>query len=589
MFLPHLTPLSLQHEKSRKFSLEEEEEEEEEVVEEELTTYDEIEHNKKLETNFPFRQQYDIDNKNSLLSREKHMHVSSLSGDNFLRRQLNYEEEYGNNNNTEREEMVTQYNNNNKSNVDSSKNILLNQNSFEDISQCNQAKSDSTDSLCLEVANHNKNNNHFISGTSTPPDTMYNYNGLPMVYSSLENNNKVPRKQFNLHLQQVPPQLQVQLPQSHNIQRSLLANSSATNLNAYLRGNRRYSSSGNSNPINDLLTSPKFIKSNKFNSPIPSSTPTTTAQTSPITNGNPVIDQKNRLVDQFYNSGRTTSPGSRVDLSNMHKEALLISPTQQQSFSKVSTPKSERKFNWKEDSLEPRDELTDYSPTPPIEKNHNLDDEIMDDILNKGGFKFKYDPNQLVQDKELVNYLLNIDNILDHNETTHDIKNKKDTSLSELNKAMSNLYETTLLKSKKILTPHKNEHFDSLTELSHLERYLDELHNSIDSLGRSLGANRDKVRGSYKDEINDNITRLNQVSKELETLEAKANTFRDQISQQKANNTNQMMGTIAILTDVNNKMKKYSIIKRNRIIVEVNIVLGLLVLVVSIYYGYKNK
>ena len=108
-------------------------------------------------------------------------------------------------------------------------------------------------------------------------------------------------------------------------------------------------------------------------------------------------------------------------------------------------------------------------------------------------------------------------------------------------------------------------------------------------MGRSLGANRDKVRGSYKDEINDNITRLNQVSKELETLEAKANTFRDQITQQKANNTNQMMGTIAILTDVNNKMKKYSIIKRNRIIVEVNIVLGLLVLVVSIYYGYKNK
>ena len=46
MFLPHLTPLSLQHEKSRKFSLEEEEEGEEEEVEEELTTYDEIEHNK---------------------------------------------------------------------------------------------------------------------------------------------------------------------------------------------------------------------------------------------------------------------------------------------------------------------------------------------------------------------------------------------------------------------------------------------------------------------------------------------------------------------------------------------------------------
>ena len=108
----------------------------------------------------------------------------------------------------------------------------------------------------------------------------------------------------------------------------------------------------------------------------------------------------------------------------MHKEALLISPTQQQSFSKVSTP-NQKEIQLERDSLEPRDELTDYSPTPPIEKNHNLDDEIMDDILNKGGFKFKYDPNQLVQDKELVNYLLNIDNILDHNENTHDIKIKR--------------------------------------------------------------------------------------------------------------------------------------------------------------------
>lgn len=587
MLLPHLPLLSLQHEKLRKISLEEEE------GEEELTTYDEIEHNKKPETSFSLRQQYELDNKNSLLDREKHMHVlSSLSGDNFLRRQLDYEEDYGNNSNTEQDEMVTQYSNNNNNNntVDSSKNILLNRKLYDDISQCNQPKSDSTDSLCLEVNNNNKKNNgHFLSGTSTPPDTMYNYNGLPTVYSSLENNNnKLPRKQFNLHLQQVPPQLQVQLTQSHNLQRSLLANSSATNLNAYLRGNRRYSSSGNSNPINDLLTSPKFIKSNRFNSPIPPSTPTTTAQTSPITNGNPTIDQKNRLVDQFYNSGRITSPGSRVDLSNMHKETLLISPTQQ-SFSKVSTPKSERKFNWKEDSLEPRDDLTDFSPTPPLEKNHNLNDEIMDDILNKGGFKFKYDANQLVQDKELVNYLLNIDNILDHNENTHDMKNRKDTSLSELNKAMSNLYDTTLLKSKKILIPHKNDHFDSLTELNHLKRYLEELHNSIDSLGRSLGANRNKVRESYKDKIDDNIARLNLVSKELETLETKANLFRDKISQQKSNTTNQMMETITILTDVNNKMKKYSIIKRNRIIVEVNVVLGLLVLIVSIYYGYKNK
>ena len=63
---------------------------------------------------------------------------------------------------------------------------------------------------------------------------------------------------------------------------------------------------------------------------------------------------------------------------------------------------------------------------------------------------------------------------------------------------MSNLYETTLLKSKENIDTTQNEHFDSLTELSHLERYLDELHNSIDSLGRSLGANRDKVREAIK-------------------------------------------------------------------------------------------
>ena len=140
------------------------------------------------------------------------------------------------------------------------------------------------------MANHNKNNNHFISGASTPQIRCITIMDFPwsthlwrIIIKYLENNLICTCNKSH--------QLQVQLPQSHNIQRSLLANSSATNLNAYLRGNRRYSSSGNSNPINDLLTSPKFIKSNKFNSPILHQHQPT-AQTSPITNGNPVIDQK---------------------------------------------------------------------------------------------------------------------------------------------------------------------------------------------------------------------------------------------------------------------------------------------------------
>ena len=74
----------------------------------------------KIRNKLSFRQQYDIDNKIHYLAVKTHACII-FEWNNFLRRQLNYEEEYGNNNNTEREEMVTQYNNNNKSNVDSSK------------------------------------------------------------------------------------------------------------------------------------------------------------------------------------------------------------------------------------------------------------------------------------------------------------------------------------------------------------------------------------------------------------------------------------------------------------------------------------
>ncbi|KAL6453185.1 hypothetical protein SBY92_005416 [Candida maltosa Xu316] len=332
-----------------------------------------------------------------------------------------------------------------------------------------------------------------------------------------------------------------------------------------------------SNPINELLTSPKLK-----NGASPATPDNKLFKNGTSTSTTPANVPKNRLVDQFYNTGRiTSSTNSKLDLPSLYKDSVSKSPSHQQLLPPQGTPSSERNnFHWKNGGGA-TDELTDES----IDKNDGeINDTIIENILNNGGFQFNYDHNQIIEDDDLVNYLLNIDSVIDH-------RNDKSTKkpFEQLDKIMTNLSDKALLKSRQILF-NKNlfsAPVDSLTELNNLDDYLVNMKKNVDELAETLRKNMFSITMGYKDEIHDNVQRLNKVSEELKLLEKKSNMFKEKINEQKSINFRKMMDSLDILDDVNKRMNDYCKVKKSRLIMKVNIFLAIVILGMSIYYGTK--
>lgn len=414
-----------------------------------------------------------------------------------------------------------------------------------------------------------------LSGTITPPPPPQQQQKSPAtdVYS------QSPLEHHSMSLSS-------RLPKAQDLKKSLLKNSSGTNLNVYRRGNRRHSLTNT--PITELLNSPKLknttniglldsrygTKSNNKNGNASgSSTPS-------------LLDKKNRLVDQFYNSNRITSPNSRADLPSLLKEHSQLSKIQstQQTSAPLSTPVAERRmFHWKEDSIEPKEAIDRHS------LNNNsflLSDDAVNNTLNTGGFGFNYDHNQIIEDDELLNYLLNIDNIIDHRTDGNANPSK---TFDELNKIMSNIADKTLTKSRAILISDKMDKPDALKELERIENYLQDLKITTNELAHSLNSNLSGVTDEYKNEIREKVIRLNKVSDELKELEDKSNRYKEEIKKQKSSNMNQMIENLDFLDEINKNLQKHSAIKKKRLIIQINIICGVVILVFSIYYAYKGK
>ncbi|RCK55847.1 hypothetical protein Cantr_04906 [Candida viswanathii] len=383
------------------------------------------------------------------------------------------------------------------------------------------------------------------------------------------------------------------LPKVQNLKKSLLTNASGTNLNVYLRGSRRHSLT--STPITELLTSPKLKSQNgnglldtKHGSKLNNNNSNSNSNKNghPSASPTPLSDKKKRLVNQFYNSNRITSPNSRVDLPNALKDHHQLSktPSTQQILAPLSTPIAERRnFNWKEESVEPKEALDPYAFN---DSSFLLTDDVVDHVLNNGGFGFNYDHNQIIQDDDLLNYLLNIDNIIDHR--TDGSANPGKT-FDQLDKIMANISDKTLSRSRTILLSNKRSAPDALKELERIQNYLEDLKTSTDELARTLSANQAGITLAYKKEIHENVTRLSQVSDELKVLESKSNMFKEKIKQQKSSSMGEMMENLDLLDEINKNLEKRSAVKKQRLIIQINVVCGILILLLSVYYGYKGK
>lgn len=377
----------------------------------------------------------------------------------------------------------------------------------------------------------------------------------------------------------------IRLPKIQGPKKSLVNNASGTNLNVYLRGNRRHSLT--SAPITELLTSPKLKKattsglldsrygnkSNNKNGHIPNT-------------ASPLAEKKNRLVDQFYNSSRVTSPNSRADLPSLLKDhhQLSKSPSMQQISAPLTTPVVERRvLNWKEESLEPKETMDLHTFN---NGSFLLSDEVVDHMLNNGGFGFNYDHNQIIEDDELLNYLLNIDNIIDHRT---DGSTNSTKAFDQLSQIMANISDKSLTRARTVLMPNKRNAPDALKELDRIDLYLQNLQTTTQEMCETLSSNLDRVTDAYKNEIHENVIRLNQVSDELKMLENKSDMFKEKIKEQKSSKMNDMMENLDMLDDINNKLQKFSDVKKQRFVIRINVICGLFILVISIYYAYFGK
>lgn len=428
-------------------------------------------------------------------------------------------------------------------------------------------------SMILEHQNNNQEMVAPIMSSASQPPSDFATGGIGIRAISAagtnQNNKLFSKKQWNQNV----------------MKGDLPINASGTNLNVFLRGDRRHSLSPT---MNELLTSPKYksidsgtsgsasnkgsprgnLKSNSSSTSIPKATATSASD-------------KKRLVDQFYNanvkpSTSSSRGSSSLDLSSMFRNAnndMALLPV---------TGESKLRYQASGDTSS---EMTENSSNETESTmSGKLNDESFVNILNEGGFKFNYDSSRLMQDEELMNYLLNIDTMLDSN-PEDSLK-----PFEQLGSIMSGISEKILIKSTlEITNPDNNNKIGtSLDELEGLLNYLDNLKSQTQQLMTHLIENRTSISKKYQNEINENINRMSQVSAQLEGLENKLNLIKDKITEQKAVISHEMMERLDLLERVNRQMQVYSKESSSRKFMQVNITIAVFILVFGIYYGYSK-
>ncbi|CAK9438673.1 uncharacterized protein LODBEIA_P28970 [Lodderomyces beijingensis] len=335
-------------------------------------------------------------------------------------------------------------------------------------------------------------------------------------------------------------------------------------------------------------------------------------------------DSKNRLVDQFFkqDSGKLNlGSGSPLNsiATSLNREFLSSLQLQQPNNNSNSnsnnnnnnnnvinggsgggsgrtTPRQEeRKFKWPEPPLsqrkndksveiqgedDPLDE--DKSECKNMPLNLESSEAIVYSILDSGGFEFRYDEKQIIENDRLVNYLLNIDNIIDNIEKSGNDKNKHNPYEPLVN-IMSVISEKLMMKQKAILfSPVENP---SLVQLELITSYLDLLKGDIAKMKHELSSNLQVTADKHKEEITRNVTRLNQVASDLQELENKSVYYKDIIQHHKHLINVEMSGKLDLLEDINSKLIQHKKSQRNQKLIRVNcFVAGLVAVLAAIWY-----
>ncbi|KAI5969857.1 hypothetical protein CANMA_001096 [Candida margitis] len=227
-------------------------------------------------------------------------------------------------------------------------------------------------------------------------------------------------------------------------------------------------------------------------------------------------------------------------------------------------------------------------------------EELVNNVLSNGGFRFEYDTKHVIEDDKLVNYLINIDNVLEelekrkHNQQRNQ-RHKHlngavddDDRYGDLINILGTISEKVLIKSKGLIYSKTNPAKATILQLDLVSQYLKTLGDNMHQLRQELVNGLSQTRDKNRSIITDNLSKLNEIDSQLNALEATANRNKDKVNQQKQMMKNEVNEKLTLLEEINKKIDLHNQNKRNKRIIRSNVVLAGLIMVVGIYFALRR-
>ena len=276
---------------------------------------------------------------------------------------------------------------------------------------------------------------------------------------------------------------------------------------------------------------------------------------------------KKRLVDQFYasDSQPLSKPSSSYELSN-----LLQSP--------ILTASPSDLINFPEDTI---DDIPE-----------EITDEDFARIMKNGGFEFHASSNRLADDEDLTRYILNIDRTFEEWEKREKKQlqlnmNFDGTSLKPLRELLESFTLILLINAKTLVLQDEGHHIESLRQLSKLRRYLEDLSRRTKAILDQFMNQKDEIKVKFRTEVNYNISRLNELLVELNKLEVQLNGLKLSINENKIVISKEIPEKLKTIEYIDKRCREYSVTENNKRFRHLNIILAILIMAISIYYGYS--
>ncbi|KAI5961204.1 uncharacterized protein KGF55_004129 [Candida pseudojiufengensis] len=460
--------------------------------------------------------------------------------------------------------------------------------------------------------NHNKRKS--VSSISTPGSNSIT---PPLISKSSDNLRNLLDREPPI----TPPVFEDDSNMSYfNLDKNRRISSGNVNNNFRSKDRRKPSSFNNGNKSNtELLNSPRFIRDFKksiANNYLNSSSFNSQQHSN---SNNPKLqvqkEQKNRLVDQFYNNV-PNSPQNNSDLNrilqnnlNDSNESGFLASLQNSNVNLksmaqgLSSTKNNdiKKFKWDQDEINVDEKMKEFEllqQNQPPKSGHSTtttnnmpfdlkaSEDLVFSILNNGGFSFQYDVKHVIEDDKLVNYLINIDNIIDDymkskNSNHSNNQNLNDDAMNQLTKIISSISDKIMMKSKLLIHSKSNPIKMSILQLNIISNYLINLNLDIKNLKNYLITNLENTKNENKEIIIKSLNKLDNINENLINFENKSNFYKDKISNSKNYMNDEINKKIKLLESINIKIQNQKNLNKTKNYLKLNclIIIGFILFV----------